>query len=45
MRKKSIKNIIDVVKSKHDLNTHLLFLENVAVSNITTKNIIKNYTL
>ena len=45
IRKKVVKNIIEIIKSRYELNNHLLFLENIAITNITTKNIIKNYTL
>ena len=44
-QEKVVKNIIEIIKSRYELNNHLLFLENIAITNITTINIIKNYTL
>ena len=44
IRKKFIKNLVHDIKQYHTLNKHLLLIEKVTLTNISTKDIIKNYT-
>jgi len=44
IRKKIIKNLVLDIKENHTLNKHLLLIEKITLTNINTKDIIKNFT-
>jgi len=44
IRKRIIKNLVLDIKQNHTLNKHLLLIEKLTLTNISTKAIIKNYT-
>ena len=44
IRKRVIKNLVNDIKQNNTLNKHLLLIEKITLTNISTKAILKNYT-